>query len=143
MADSAFKEVSDADSLKGTTLRVYRLMLRSKAPLGIHDVQRSLGLSSPSVAQYHVRKLVNLKLAREEGDGYVVDRVVVDNVIRLRRTNIPTQTAFVAFFVMSLFVMLTFFRPPVLSAGYLFALFVVVVGIVITSYETVRTFGRV
>ena len=117
-------------------------MLHSKAPLGIHDVQRSLRLSSPSVAQYHIKKLLELKLVREEGDGYVVDKVVVDNVIRLRRTNIPFQSGFVAFFVVALLVMLTLFRPSSLSAAYLFALLVIAVGIVITSYETTRTLGR-
>ncbi len=124
-------------------MRVYRLMLHSKVPLGIHEVQRSLGLSSPSVAQYHIRKLVDLKLARDEGGGYVVDRVIVDNVVRLRRTNIPVQSAFVAFFAMSLVVMLTLFRPSSLSAEYLFALFVILVGVTIALYETIRTFGRI
>lgn len=133
---------SESDSLKGTTLRVYRLMLHSKVPLGIHEVQRGLGLSSPSVAQYHVRKLVDMKLIREEGNGYVVDKVIVENVVRLRRTNIPVQSAFAAFFVMSLLVLLTVFRPSTASAEYLFALFVIVVAAVITSYQTVTTLGR-
>ena len=35
--------------LKGTTLRVYRCLYRAGTPMGIHDVQRALKLSSPSV----------------------------------------------------------------------------------------------
>lgn len=142
MPQQTIESGSESDSLKGTTLRVYRLMLHSKVPLGIHEVQRGLGLSSPSVAQYHVRKLVDMKLIREEGNGYVVDKVIVENVVRLRRTNIPVQSAFAAFFVMSLLVLLTVFRPSTASAEYLFALFVIVVAAVITSYQTVTTLGR-
>ncbi len=133
---------SESDSLKGTTLRVYRLMLHSKAPLGIHDIQRDLGLSSPSVAQYHVRKLADMRLIREEGEGYVVDKVIVENVIRIRRTNIPVQSAFAAFFALSLLVLLTVFRPSSASAGYLFALFVIIIATAIASYQAVTTLGR-
>jgi len=51
-------EKSEEDVLKGTTLRVYRLIYRQGRPMGVHDVQRGLQLSSPSVAQYHIKKLL-------------------------------------------------------------------------------------
>jgi predicted DNA-binding transcriptional regulator len=84
--------------LKGTTYRVYRFMIKQRKPLGVSDVQRGLGLSSPSVSQYHIKKLLALGLIREEQGGYVVDRVVFGNVIRIMRIAIPVQTAYVAFF---------------------------------------------
>jgi predicted DNA-binding transcriptional regulator len=132
----------DEDSLKGTTLKVYRLVLKSRVPLGIHDIQRGLGLSSPSVAQYHIRKLLQMKLVHEEGEGYVVEKVVFHNVIRIRRTAIPSQIAYVAFFAASLVVMLTLLRPAALTSTYAFALAVTLVGLAITSFETAKTFGR-
>jgi predicted DNA-binding transcriptional regulator len=135
-------EKVDETSLRGTTLKVYRFMLKSKTPVGIHDVQRGLGLSSASVAQYHIRKLQSLALVREEGEGYVVDRVVFDNVIRIRRTAVPLQTAYVAFFASSLAILLTLFRPATFTSLYIFALIVVAIGLVTAGYETIRTLGR-
>ena len=95
--------------LKGTTLRVYRCLYRAGTPMGIHDVQRALKLSSPSVAEYHIKKLVRAGLAKEGQNGYTVDKVVFENVIRIRRTVIPLQTTFVAFFVMWLGSLIGFF----------------------------------
>ena len=130
------------DSLRGTTLKVYRLMLKSRAPLGVHDVQRGLGLSSASVAQYHIRKLLALGLIREQADGFAVDKVVFENVIRIRRTAIPLQAAYVAFFAASLVAMVTLLRPSDLTPTYLFAIIAIVVGLAITAYEAASVFRR-
>jgi len=129
-------------SLKGTTYRVYRFMLKQRNPVGISEVQKSLGLSSPSVSQYHIRKLIRLHLVREEGGGYVVDKVVFENVIRVRRTAIPTQTAYVAFFGVTLIIMLVFLRPSVIDSLYFFALAVNCTALGISSYEMMKTFRR-
>lgn len=46
----------------GTTWDVYLCILTSKEPKGVRDIWRDLGLSSPSLAHYHVNKLLGLKL---------------------------------------------------------------------------------
>lgn len=125
--------------LKGTTLRVYRCLYRAGTPLGIHDVQRALKLSSPSVAEYHIKKLVRAGLAKPERDGYTVDRIVFENVIRIRRTIIPLQTTFVAFFASALVVLLTILRPASITSTYVFSLIVCLAAIAILLYETLRT----
>jgi hypothetical protein len=135
-------ESKDAMVLKGTTLRVYRYILKSKNPVGIHDVQRGLGLSSSSVAQYHVRKLLSLGLIREDGNGYVIDKIIFANVIRFRRTAIPSQAALVAFFAGSLTVMLTVLRPATPTSTYLYALVAISIGLLAAMYETARTLSR-
>jgi predicted DNA-binding transcriptional regulator len=131
------------DSLKGTTLRVYRYMLKNGKPLGITDIQKALGLSSPSVAQYHIQKLLRLGLVREEQPGYVVDKVVFENVIRIRRVSIPIQTAYVAFFGAALFILLVFLRPATIDSVYFFALVVNLAALAIALYETVKTRRRI
>jgi predicted DNA-binding transcriptional regulator len=125
--------------LKGTTLRVYRCLYRAGTPMGIHDVQRALSLSSPSVAEYHIKKLVRAGLAKEGQNGYTVDKVVFENVIRIRRTVIPLQTTFVAFFASALVVLLTILRPASITSTYVFSLIVCVVAIVILLYEALKT----
>lgn len=52
--------------LKGNTLRVYVYALKRKR-VGVREVQRSLRLSNPSLAQYHLNKLKELALLKEEG----------------------------------------------------------------------------
>ncbi len=45
--------------LHGTTWDVYLYILTSQGPVGVRDVWRQLQLSSPSLAQYHVNKLLH------------------------------------------------------------------------------------
>ncbi|MGA2200162.1 MAG: hypothetical protein ABSG45_09520 [Nitrososphaerales archaeon] len=125
--------------LKGTTLRVYRCLYRAGTPMGIHDVQRALNLSSPSVAEYHIKKLVRAGLAKAEANGYTVDKVVFENVIRIRRTVIPLQTTFVAFFASALVVLLTILRPASITSTFVFSLIVCVAALAILLYETLKT----
>lgn len=64
--------------LKGNTLRVYVYALKRKR-VGVREVQRSLRLSNPSLAQYHLNKLKDLGLLKEEGGEYeIVSNVNVD-----------------------------------------------------------------
>ncbi len=125
--------------LEGTTFRVYRFILRQRKPVGVSDVQRGLGLSSPSVSQYHIRKLMRFGLIREEAEGYVVEKVVLDNVIRIRRMSIPVQSAYVAFFSATLIVMLAFLRPAGSTSLYFFAVAVNLAAIGISLYESIKT----
>lgn len=99
-------------------------------------------MSSPSVAQYHIKKLVALSLIREEAGGYVVDKLIFDNMVRIRRTTIPIQTAYVAFFACSLAVILTIFRPGSLTSTYAFSLVVIAAALIVSVYETVRSIRR-
>lgn len=48
------------DKLKGTTLEVYRFLLKSNKPVGAREIQRNLKLSTPSLAVYHLSKLGKL-----------------------------------------------------------------------------------
>ena len=127
--------------LKGTTLRVYRYIYRAGAPVGIHDVQRALKLSSPSVAEYHIKKLLGAGLVQQKDGGYSVDRVIFENVIRIRRTLIPLQTTYLAFFLSTLGILVLFFRPASVTSLFFFALVVNLGGVLITAYEAVKTFS--
>ena len=56
----------------GKTWDVYLCILTSSAPIGVREIWRALGLSSPSLAQYHVNKLLDLKLIENTVDGKYV-----------------------------------------------------------------------
>ncbi|MFQ5941688.1 MAG: hypothetical protein ACE5KA_08340, partial [Nitrososphaerales archaeon] len=55
--------------LKGKTLEVYIFMLKKNEGVGVREVQRELNFSSPSVANYHIEKLLSLKLASQDQYG--------------------------------------------------------------------------
>jgi len=57
--------------LQGRTLHVYLYLQKKKEPSGIREVQRDLGMSSPSVAEYQVEKLVEMGLALRDSYGRV------------------------------------------------------------------------
>ncbi len=127
----------DSETLKGTTLKVYRYLFKSGQPASIRDVQRGLELSSPSVAEYHLKKLAQSGLVREGNDGYVVDRIVWQNMIRMRRTVIPFQAVYSLFFAAALVMMVAFFRNQT-AQGYLFGLAIVGIGLGFSLYETLK-----
>ena len=132
-----------SEPLTGTTYRVYRYMFKVGGPVGVYDIQRGLKLSSASVAQYHVKKLLQMGLIKEEGEGYVVDKVVFDNIIRIRRVAIPVQVGYVAFFAVVLGALLTLLRPSVLTSVYFVALVSSLVALLVFIQQTIKTLRRV
>src|ERR1700694_3789863 len=132
------------DVLRGTTLRIYRFMYREGRPMGLHEIQRALGLSSASIPQYHINKLIKAGLVKEEegGGGYFVDRLVFENMIRIRRSLIPFQTTYTIFFCTTLVILLTILRPPALTATYLFAIATNMAAIAIFASQAYRTLRR-
>lgn len=71
--------------LKGKTLLVYWFILKSpKSSVGVREVQRALGFSSPSVAAHHLDKMVSLGLVKKSPTGeYILKREVKVGVLRL------------------------------------------------------------
>jgi DNA-binding transcriptional ArsR family regulator len=128
--------------LKGTTLDVYRFIFREGRPVGPHDIQRGLGLRSASLASYHLSKLQEAGLIRESEQGYVVDRTVFENVIRVRRLLIPAEAGYVAFLGTAIPVLLTVLRPPVFYPSYYFSMIVLLVALLIVALETKRVTSR-
>ena len=126
------------DILEGTTRRVFRYVYRQHDPVGIHDIQRGLGFSSPSLAHYHVSKLLKVGLLREEGEGYTVNKTVFENMIRLRKTAFPLQAAYATFFLAAMIILLTFMRPNSLFSSYVFGVVVAGAGFLISALEAYR-----
>jgi hypothetical protein len=67
--DLAFLE----SELKGKTLLVYWYLLQQPShSVGVREVQRALGFSSPSIAVHHLQKLHDLKLIDKRPTGEYV-----------------------------------------------------------------------
>lgn len=130
------------DVLKGLTLRIYRLLLREDKPLSIRAVQRRLGLSSPSLAFYHLNKLEDVGLVRQTPIGYVVDKVLLGDLIRLKRTFIPRFFFYATFFLFVLVMELTIYKPPQLTGEYVFHVLVSLLATLFFIYESIRTWSK-
>ena len=61
--------MGEAKRIYGKTLDVYLCILTADTAIGVRDIWRTLDFSSPSLAQYHVNKLLDLKLIETDFDG--------------------------------------------------------------------------
>jgi DNA-binding transcriptional ArsR family regulator len=69
--------------LKGKTLLVYMHILKSKkSSVGVREIQRTLGFSSPSVSSYHLNKLKDLGLVESIRGEYILVREVRVGVLK-------------------------------------------------------------
>ncbi|MEM2761084.1 MAG: hypothetical protein QXU32_08410 [Nitrososphaerales archaeon] len=89
--------------LKGKTLQVYIYLLKKKEPAGVREVQRDLNFSSPSVANYHLEKLMGLNLANQDEYGryYLSQKAqvsVLESFVNVGGRTIPRMSFFAAFF---------------------------------------------
>ena len=63
------RESESGRNISGTTRDVYLYILTSRDPVGVRDVWRTLEFSSPSLAQYHINKLLTLNLLHQTSYG--------------------------------------------------------------------------
>lgn len=133
----------DVDTvLKGTTLEVYRFLLKKGKPVGVRAVQRALNMSSPSLAVYHLSKLEDAGLLTRQNGDYVVNRVVLEDVIKISRFLIPRYLFYALFALSALALELTVFKPSPLTSGYFFATIVILVCAAAFCFESVRTWRK-
>ena len=130
------------DILRGLTLKVYRFILKNDKPVGIREVQRALKLSSPTLALYHINKLEEAGFIKKESNGYVADRIILENLIRLRGVLIPRNFFYTVFLVTSLIFLVVFLRPSILTREYIFSLGVVSVAAATSVYETIKALSE-
>ena len=138
--------LSDAEIealLKGKTLLVYLYLLRkaNEEGVGVREVQRMLGFSSPSVASYHLQKLVDLGLVRKERGQYLLAREVRVGILRhfvmIGRFMLPRYLFYAVLLTTMLITYLIQF-PQTLSRYNVATLLLGTVPTIILWYETIR-----
>ncbi len=110
--------------LKGKTQQVYFYMLRHLRPMGMREIQRGSGLSSPSLAIYHLNKLKNLSLIDVDDDGnYYVIQEFKAGLLRFfagsGRFLVPRYFFYSVFYTVVLIGVLISIPPFLNSAGLL------------------------
>lgn len=143
MGGSSGDDVEIESYLRGKTLLVYLFMLRSHgSPIGVREVQRALGFSSPSVAAHHLDKLCSLGLVERTPRGeYMLVREVKVGVlrffIRFGRFMIPRFLFYSVWFTTMLIFYLVFYGHS-LSIHNIVAITFGVLACAILWYETLR-----
>lgn len=132
----------EEDVLRGTTLEVYRFLLKNNKRIGVREIQRTLRLSTPSLAAYHLSKLEETGLVRKERGEFIVNRVILDECIRFRRFLIPRYLFYSVFAVLALMFELTLFRPALITGQYFFFVIVTLACALIFCFETVKIWAK-
>ena len=89
--------------LRGKTLTVYLYLLRHGKAVGVREIQKELGFSSPSVAFHHLDKLVDLGVVeKDEYERYVltrkVDTGILHSFVSIAGITLPRLGFYAAFF---------------------------------------------
>ncbi|MDG6925827.1 MAG: hypothetical protein JRN09_04690 [Nitrososphaerota archaeon] len=129
--------------LRGKTLKVYLYMLRQGKPVGIREVQRELGFSSPSIAFHHMEKLTRLGVVEQDSMGnYVVakkvDPGIMQAFVSVGRFSLPRMGFYAAFFS----VITAAYILSNLSSLDVYALVASAGAALVFSYELVRAWRR-
>jgi predicted DNA-binding transcriptional regulator len=124
--------------LHGKTLLVYRFIITQNAPMGVREIQRKLKFSSPSLAHYHIDKLKDEGLIKEEAGGYIADKVVLKNLVRFRDMLIPRFFFYFLFFTLGVVVELTVLLPAIVTREYLVAVVFTLAAAIAFGVETYR-----
>ncbi len=134
-----------ASELKGNTLRVYWYVLNASGHVvGVREVQRALGFSSPTLALYHLDKLKDLGLvAKESGEYRLVKEVKVDilkQFIRIGRVFVPRFALYAVLFT----ALLAYYGSKVTLLDFftVFGLIFGGAGSVIFWFETIKTWRQ-
>jgi predicted DNA-binding transcriptional regulator len=136
MTDSNTDKKS-GEVLHGKTLLVYRFIISKNEPVGVREIQRKLKFSSFSLAQYHIDKLKNEDLIKEETGGYIADKVILKNLVRFRSMLIP-RFFFYLIFTFGFIVELTVLLPPIITKEYLVAVMFTLAASVAFGIETYK-----
>ena len=134
----------DAESeLRGRTLRAYLFILKSPKPVGVRELQRALGLSSPSVAYHHLDKLIRLGLIeKDQYSEYALVKNANVNVLQaftqVGRLLVPRFIFYAVFFTTLLLGYVAIFQR---SANF-FAIAFGVFASLFAWYEAYRTWKR-
>ena len=138
----ASEEAVIESELKGKTLLVYMHILKNPdESVGVREVQRELGFSSPSVSSYHLNKLLDLGLVENVyGDYRLVKEVkvgVLRQFVTLGGVMLP-RYLFYAVLMTTMLVTYLVQRPFIPTRDAITAVVMGAVPTVILWYETYR-----
>jgi len=124
--------------LTGTAFRIYFLLINSRRPMGVREIQRLVGLKSASTVKYHLDRLAMEGLVRQLPDGKYVgmksDNPALTGYFIIMNTPIPyliPAAVGYAAFVTTYSILSGFPDPVLIGSSIVFTAYVI--------YEALRT----
>jgi len=136
--------MSVSQEIKGNTLKVYLYLLKH-GPSELRDIQRGVGLSSPSLASYHLGKLSRAGFVTQNEYGiYSAVKEASDRVLEGYLKLGPAVVPQFFFFALLFTILVAFFSfATLVLSGFTPYLVVVSVAMVLVFwYETLRLWRR-
>lgn len=126
-----------------TRMKIYYYLLKQKKPVNIKKIQKDLKISSPSLVYYHIRKLEEEGLVKETQEGYIVEKVILSEFVRIRNHVIPLSAFWTSFFVTGLILMITFLAIDKPTVGDIFGIIVSAIASTIFIYDILKKYKDV
>ena len=136
--------MSVSQEIKGNTLKVYLYLLKH-GPSELRDIQRGVGLSSPSLASYHLGKLSKAGFVTQNEYGiYSAVKEASDRVLEGYLKLGPAVVPQFFFFALLFTILVAFFSfATLVLSGFTPHLVVISVAMVLVFwYETLRLWRR-
>jgi len=136
--------MSVSQEVRGNTLKVYLYLLRH-GPSELRDIQRGVGLSSASLASYHLGKLSEAGFVTQDEHGrYIAVKEASDRVLDGYSRMGPAIVPQLFFFALLFTILAAFFSFEALYAqGFTVYLVAVCAAMILVFwYETVRLWRR-
>jgi hypothetical protein len=136
--------MSVSHEVRGNTLKVYLYLLRH-GPSELRDVQREVGLSSASLASYHLGKLSEAGFVKQDQHGrYFAVKEASDQVLEGYAKVGPAIVPQLFFFALLFTVLVAFFSLESLySSGFTVYLVLVCAAMILVFwYETMRLWRK-
>lgn len=119
----------------GTALQIYLLLVSSKEPMGVREIQAKIGLKSPSTVKYHLDRLKREGLVLQTPDGRYaaakVDDPLTNLYLFIRNSPvprlIPASISF-AVFITTYSILTQQTDPFILGVTLAFVIYVVIEG---------------
>jgi DNA-binding transcriptional ArsR family regulator len=130
--------------ITGNTLRVY-LHLVTHGPCELREVQRGLGLSTPSLASYHLNRLTGAGYVKQDRDGkyFAIKEAsteILEGYTRIGTALVPQ----ILFFTILFTILITFFSYQAINSPE-FTIYLAVTSlaaVILLWYETLRLWRR-
>ena len=136
--------MSTSQEVRGNALKVYLYLLKH-GPSELRDVQRGVGLSSASLASYHLGKLTEAGFVVQDEHGrYFAVKEASDRVLEGYSKMGPAIVPQLFFFALLFTILTTFFSFEALYASSFIVYLVVVCAamVLVFWYETVRLWRK-
>lgn len=124
-------------------MKIYFYILSQGKPVGIRKIQRELGLSTPSLVMYHIKKLKEQGYISETPDGFVVSKVILEDYIKVKNSVIPKSLFNSSFIITGLLLSIVIYLTSGPSTSAFYSMIILAVAGTLNLLEALKKRSKV